>query len=339
MTKHKFTIDGTDYERSYVMRGRSDKLVTTPPSPLYKIVRTDLGAAHGGKGKWAIGEWWIVGDGKHDQQGYGKETTTIQACANGLHLTTKESLSRWLTERSMRLFEVEVAGPVIDNDDKFVAGAAKLVREIPVDETLMHLLQPRMGQRSDLDAWSWDARQKATEAVGRQQIYALVKARYQRGLKRGVVPAEWQAVLDPLFAADQSDSKDGRLPEGIRTFMATQEAQRKLLGARSQLLNAEYEYATATGDTEGAKKALEGRTALTKERETQRKAYGVFRLNSDITWTVFIAAADWYKSRQLRADFDRAVLAHLKESTKPADKSLTLDAALARTVGKTKRGV
>lgn len=326
MAKHTFIIDGTEYRRDYRTRYGEDKLKADFSEPLYKIVNKTLGASHGGRGGWKIGEWWIVGDGKDPY-----EDTVIQSCMNGLHLVTADQISHWIRDTNHRLFEVEIAGPVLDAGDKMVVAAARLVREVVVDDVLFALLKPRNED--------WQVRREAENIVGSQLLHDMAKARLQKVIDGGSFP---DGTFDELADAlrPDTDARDGRLPEKARDVLRRMEVKRRLLGAQRTLINARIEYAQVMGEpTDDLYKELK---ALDDERKRQSRLYGVLRLSSTTTYSDWMYSRSYDRQRSLRHEFDRAVGAWVATNKAALTKGITLADALARTKGeatKQKRGV
>jgi len=81
---------------------------------LYKCLGPDRTACHSGSGQWLpVGEWMppIEGD--------------LVPCTNGYHVCTFEQLLGWL---SAELYEVEVRGDRVDEDNKSVVREACLAK-------------------------------------------------------------------------------------------------------------------------------------------------------------------------------------------------------------------
>lgn len=328
--KHTFTIDDVQYERTYRTRYGSDRLLEAPKGPLYKVVSTNLGAAHGGFGQWVPGEWWIVGDGKHDTATR-HEQNEIEACRNGLHLTNEANLGQWLRSEC-RLFEVEVAGPVIsaDGGDKFIVAAARPIREIPVDEALMTLLgRAKKG-------YDWQAQARKESQVGSRLILELFRKRLDEAMKKSDDPRLKELAE---AAAKATPSTDGRLPVSVRNILMKMEAYRKLLGSQSQYITAQITYNATTGN--GFDALIAQRVALGKEREAERLLLRLIGLSSSTTYSEWMGNRGWERSRSLRRDFGTIVSMEILADQKKVEKVMNLTAALARTKGETKqkRGV
>lgn len=83
---------------------------------LYKVLRADGSAYHGGSGKWPLpngrpGAWVEV-------------TGQLVACRRGLHVCRAEHLLAWL---GPAIFTVETDGELLDAGDKLVARRARLL--------------------------------------------------------------------------------------------------------------------------------------------------------------------------------------------------------------------
>ena len=98
---------------------------------LYKVLNEDGTPYHGGNGKWHLpsgkrpGKWM-------------PPIKNIEPCRSGYHVVTIEQLPQWI---GPALFEVEVRGERIDQEDKSVASEARLIRRVTTwNERTLRLL-------------------------------------------------------------------------------------------------------------------------------------------------------------------------------------------------------
>ncbi|MCR4340896.1 MAG: hypothetical protein NUW01_13535, partial [Gemmatimonadaceae bacterium] len=87
---------------------------------LYKVLGKNGEPIHGGTGKWNLpshgrpGKWMPV-------------VNDIKACERGYHVVNDRQLIGWL---EATIYEVEVRGERIDQDDKSCVSEARLVRKV-----------------------------------------------------------------------------------------------------------------------------------------------------------------------------------------------------------------
>ena len=87
----------------------------------YKILHEDASCFWGGKGKWFLPEESKAGKWMPTIKG------NLSACTNGYHVLTAEQLILWL---GPAIFEVEVKGKGISEEDKSVYPQARLLRKL-----------------------------------------------------------------------------------------------------------------------------------------------------------------------------------------------------------------
>lgn len=97
---------------------------------LYKIL-VDGCSCHNSQNKMA----WDLPEGKrpgkwHEVKGY------IIPCENGLHLTDYDHIGIWFMP-GCQIFEVETRGKCIRSGDKWVAGAVRLIKSVPMPDYLL----------------------------------------------------------------------------------------------------------------------------------------------------------------------------------------------------------
>jgi len=88
---------------------------------LFKVLGKDGAAFHGGTGKWGLptedgpGEWMPPIEGE------------LAPCENGYHGCREQDLVKWL---GPTIYEMEVRGERIDDEDKIVVREARLLRKL-----------------------------------------------------------------------------------------------------------------------------------------------------------------------------------------------------------------
>ena len=105
-----------------------------PIPALYKVVGPNGEPVNGGHDDWplpgadAAGEWRAI-------------SGPLEACRNGLHLTSAADIKHWMTSGAL-VYRAETTGPVYDAGQKFVAARVRLLPGPLAADTLISYIRP-----------------------------------------------------------------------------------------------------------------------------------------------------------------------------------------------------
>ena len=161
---------------------------------LYKVLAADGTPCHGGTGKWYLPK--LQPDGTYKPGRWMPEIAGIRLCARGYHLCRRGDVIHWLHET---IYEAEWRGERLDDTNKVVVGAARLLRPLAWNETTARLFAADCSEDA-LPFWEQyhpdDMTPHTTIAIARR--YARGDATYDE------LAAAWSAAKSAAKSAAES---------------------------------------------------------------------------------------------------------------------------------------
>ena len=169
---------------------------------LYKVLAADGTPCHGGTGKWYLPK--LQPDGTYKPGRWMPEIAGIRLCARGYHLCRRGDVIHWLHET---IYEAEWRGERLDDTNKVVVGAARLLRPLAWNETTARLFACDCAE-DVLPAWEHyypdDKTPHTTIATARRYAHGDATDDELSAAKSAARSAAWAAAESAAWSAAES---------------------------------------------------------------------------------------------------------------------------------------